>query len=202
MLVECGLLRVTAGDGTEATFRPSLGRIASLDTPNGLVDLFARLHGPLAHQVAPEILAGLCDPEDCEALSSLIGEPEPAPQGVEWRGGAIPPSERVILARHLMLHGMVGKAKPGGESKAERGDYSGAFHALEYITAARVHLGMSAEEAEALSMTEFQRLFEMKFPEKDQPGYADAPTREEYEAGMRAFEELKRRRAEGMADHG
>ena len=97
---------------------------------------------------------------------------------------------------------MVGKARPGASTKAAQGDYSQTFEAAEYIAAARVHLGMTLAEAEALSMTEFQQLLEMKFPDQKQPGALDVPTREEYEAGMRAFEELKARRAAGKADHG
>lgn len=201
MQVECGLVRVTAGDGTEATFRPSLGRIAALASPEALVELFARLHGPGAEAAAADVLIGLCDPDDAPALQALIGEPEATPAGLRWTAGAMPGPERVILARHLLQHGMVGKARPGAQEKAEQGRYSARFDAGEYIAAARVHLGLSAAEAEALSMTEFAQLFAMKFP--DQKGGArDVPTREEYAAGMRAFEELKARRAAGKADHG
>lgn len=205
MLVECGLVRAELGDGRTATFRPSLGRIASLSTPEGLVELFGRLHGPHAPAAAGEVLAGLCDPDDLDALPDLIGEPEPTAAGVAWTGGAMPDAERVIIAQHLLIHGMVGKAKPGGSAKSERGTYSRTFEASTYIAAARVHLGMSAADAEALSMTELQQLLEMKFPDEAEaaaPGGHDVPTREEYEAGMRAFEELKRRREQGVPDHG
>lgn len=206
MLVECGLVRVTAGDGTEATFRPSLGRIAALGSPTRIVELFARLHGPAAEDAAADVLSGLCDPDDLDALTVLLGgekvDPaEPTGQAVETYVGVMPPSERVIVARHLMQHGIVGKARPEAKAPAERGAYSSAFDASEYIAAARVHLGLSSADAEALSMTEFQQMLEMKFPSKDRPG-GNVPTREEYEAGMRAFEELKARRAAGKADHG
>lgn len=202
MLVECGLLRVELSDGRSATFRPSLGRIAALASPSGLVELFGRLHGASSPAAACEVLSGLCDPDDLDALPELIGEPVAGPQGIAWEGGAMPASERIILAQHLLMHGMVGKARPGAERKAEQGAYSQTFDAGEYIAAARVHLGMTLAEAEALSMTELQQLLEMKFPDQKAPGALDVPTREEYEAGMRAFEELKRRRAEGVADHG
>ena len=202
MLPECGLVRVTAGDGTEACFRPSLGRIAALASPPGLVELFARLHGPSAEAAAADVLAGLCDPEHLEALPALIGEPAGTDAGVRWEGGAIPPPERVILARHLLQHGMVGKARPGAAGKAEQGHYAKAFDAAEYIAAARVHLGLSSADAEALSMTEFQQMFEMKFPDQRGGGRRNVPTREEYDAGMRAFDELRKRREAGKRDDG
>lgn len=201
MLVECGLVRVTAGDGTEATFRPSIGRIATLASPPALVELYARLHGPRAEEAAADVLAGLCDPDCSDALPALIGEPQPTDKGVQWQGGAMPPDERVILARHLLQHGMAGKARPQASDKAEQGRYSATFDASEYIAAARVHLGLSSADAEALSMTEFQQMLAMKFPDQKRVG-ADVPTAEEYAAGMKAFEELKARRASGKADHG
>lgn len=208
MLVECGLLRVTTGDGTEATFRPSLERIAALGTPAGIVELFARLHGPHAEAAAADVLAGLCDPEDLAALPALIGGAEAlldeqrAVTGWREITGAIPSDDRVLLARHLMQHGIVGKATPGSSAPAQRGEYSGTFEADEYIAAAEVHLGMTRADAAALSMTEFQRRFEMKFPEQAKGGARDVPTADEYAAGMAAFEELKARRAAGKADHG
>ncbi len=204
MLVECGLVRVTAGDGAEFTFAPSFGRLAALASPEGLVELYASLHGPKAEAAAADVLAGLCDPACTESLPALIGEPEDHPQGIQWTGGAMPPHERVIIARHLMQHGMVGKARPGAKGAAKAGQYADRFDVAEYVAAARVHLGMSAADAEALSMTEFQAMLEMKFPDVagGRSGGRDVPTAEEYAAGMKAFEELKARRAAGKADHG
>lgn len=205
MLVECGLVRVTAGRA-ECTFRPSLGRIAALASPPGLVDLYARLHGPGAAAAAVEVLAGLCDPDNVAALPDLIGgekiDPDDPASLAAVIVGAIPADELVILARHLLQHGMVGRARPGGAERAAQGRYSDTFNAGEYIAAARVHIGLSGEEAEALSMTELQQLLEMKFPPEQKTGGQDVPTAEEYEAGMRAFEELRARRAAGRADHG
>jgi hypothetical protein len=86
-----------------------------------------------------------------------------------------------------MQHGIVGTARPGSGGE---GRYSPTFDASEYVTAARVHLGLSSEDAEALSMTEFQQLFEAKFPRKG--GAKDLPSAEEYEASMKAFEESRR----------
>lgn len=183
MLVECGLVRATLDDGREFTFRPSFGRIAALADPEGIVRLFGRLHAPGAENAAAEVLIGLCDEPD---PSPVVGEPMPTAAGVRWVGGAIAPAERVILARHLMTHGIVGTAKPGTPSS---GRYSTRFDAAEYVAAARAHLGMSADDAEALSMTEFQRLFAMKFPDPKAERERNVPTREEYDAAMRRLKE-------------
>ena len=62
-------------------------------------------------------------------------------------------------------------------------DYAKQFSAAEFISSARVHLGLSAAEAEALSMTEFQTMLEMKFPNGKQGG-GSVPSREEYKKFM------------------
>lgn len=179
MLVECGFVRVTVGDGREWTFTPSFGRIASLGTPNEIVSLYAGLHGHNAAKDAAYVLACLCDQED---PTPLIGWRDEA----GWNDGLIEQGEAVILALHLMRHGIIGKAKPGkGDGK-----FSDKFEAAEYISAARVHLGLSSHDAEALSMTEFQAMLEMKFPEANKE--RDVPSRDEYNAALKAIKERKR----------
>lgn len=172
MLIEAGFVRATASDGKEWTFTPSLARIAALGDPGEIVALFADLHGPRAAQTAAYVLAGLCDQEDATPLIGWVDEAGAHP-------GAMPATEQVIIARHLLQHGIVGKARPG---RAGDGRYSAEFHASEYIAAACVHLGISRTEAEGLSMTELQTMFELKFPDKAK--HCDVPTRDEYQALM------------------
>jgi len=184
VLVESGFTRAAASDGSEWSFTPSLRNIAELDTPAGIVELFAALHGPHAEREARYVLAVLCDQED------------PAPL-IGWRdedgdhGGMMPAAEQVIIARHLMTHGIIGTAKPG---KAGDGKYSATFDAAEYIAAACVHLGLSRQDAEALSMTEFQTMFRMKFPEAAGEKERDVPTREEYAAAIEAINKARGKR--------
>lgn len=189
MLVECGFVRAQAVDGTEFTFRPSFGRIAALGSPQEIVALFAGLHGAQAANEAAYVLACLCDQEDPTPLvgwheeeRGSNGRPRP-----RWHAGTMPAAEQVIIARHLMQHGIVGKARP---AKGD-GKFSDRFDAAEYISAARVHLGLSSVDAEGLSMTEFQTMMEMKFPQAGK-GPRDVPTREEYDAQMSAILEKRR----------
>jgi hypothetical protein len=172
VLVECGFVRAQASDGSEFSFTPSLGRIAALGSPREIVQVFAGLHGPKAPAEARYVLASLCDQDD------------PAPL-IGWRdesgehAGVMPVDEQIIIARHLMHHGCVGKSKP------EKGDgkYAETFDAAEFISLARVHLGLSSADAEALSMTELQTMLEMKFPDANKRE-RNVPTREEYDALM------------------
>ena len=173
MLIECGFVRAVAPDGAEFTFTPSLARIATLGNPHEIVGLYAALHGPHAEREAGYILACLCDQDDPTPLIGWIDS-----DGLR-RPGTMPESEQVVIARHLMHHGIVGKAKPskGG------GQYSDRFDAAEYIAAARVHLGLSSGDAESLSMTEFQMMLGMKYPESQEK---QIPSRDEYRKAMQA----------------
>lgn len=86
------------------------------------------------------------------------------------------------MAAHLLRHGIVGTASSDGRSGGSVKPAS-EFHVGEYVAAARVHLGISASDAEDLSMSAFQALFEMKFPDpKKKKRYV--ATREEYIAAM------------------
>jgi hypothetical protein len=186
VLVECGFVRAAASDGGEWTFTPSLARIAALGDPHEIVALYASLHGTNAAQAAAYVLAGLCDQDD---PSPLIGWHEDALEEggrpiLRWHAGQMPEVEQIVIARHLMQHGIVGKAKPEQQGS---GKYSDRFDAAEYIAAARVHLGLSSADAEALSMTEFQTMLEMKFPDATKASKRDVPTREEYDAQMAAY---------------
>ena len=184
MLVEAGFVRASVGEES-FTFRPALGRIASLGTPHEIVALYAGLHGPAAASEAAYVLAGLCDQDDPSALIGWRDE-------TGWHPGAMPEAEQVLIARHLMQHGIAGKARPGKGAQTD-GGFADKFDAAEYIAAARVHLGLSSSDAEGLSMTEFQTMFEMKFPDAG-PKKVNVPNREQYEAAKR---KLKGRRLNG-----
>jgi hypothetical protein len=188
VLVECGFVRAQAADGTEYTFRPSLARVAALGPPESIVGLYADLHGPRAAQEAAYVLAGFCDQEDSTPLVGWF-------DADGWHDGAMPPEERVIVARHLMHHAICGRASPDASEPRDQGQFSTRFDAAEYIAVARVHLGMSAADAEALSMTELQALLDVKFPRKggSASGERNVPTREEYEEAMRRFDEIATR---------
>lgn len=181
MLVEAGFTRATV-EGSEWTFTPSLGRIAALGTPHEIVAIYAGLHGPKASEEAAYVLACLCDQEDASALIGWRDDSR------KWHPGAMPATEQILIARHLMQHGICGKARP--EKGAQAQGYSDKFDASEYIAAARVHLGLSSADAEALSMTEFQAMFEMKFPDAG-PKKVDVPSREQYEAAKRKLKERR-----------
>ena len=94
----------------------------------------------------------------------------------------------IIFAQSLMIHGIIGKAKVRRLQRHEDGQTTSEFNAFEYISAARNHFGMSRDEAEQLTMTEFTMLLAAKYP--DQKGF----TREEYEQVADDYFERKARK--------
>ena len=175
MLIEHGYSRVVTASGLEFTFAPSFARIAQLGHPGEIVGTFWGLFGDQAALNARYVLAVLCEQEDCTALIGWRDE------GGEHQGGMTAP-EQITLAAHLLRHGLVGT----GGAKEEGGRPVTEFNVAEYVAAARIHLGMSTADAEALSMSEFQALFEMKYPDAKKKK-RDVPTREEYRAAMAAM---------------
>lgn len=121
------------------------------------------------------VLAACCERD----LSRLIGEIIPGKSG-KWtfvyRKGLMPAVEMVLIAQSLITHGIIGKAKVRQLQRHESNQATSEFNAFEYISAARNHFGISRDEAEQLSMTEFQMLLAAKYP--DQKGF----TRDEYES--------------------
>ena len=95
---------------------------------------------------------------------------------VVYRPGQMPKNDIIVLAQHLMQHGVVGKAKVRQLQRHETDERTTEFKAFDYISAARSHFGMNRAEASQLTMTEFQMLLATKYP--DQKGF----TREEYDS--------------------
>lgn len=171
ILTEIGQVGVTTEDGREYVLHPSFFNIASIGSPEEIVSTYAELHGADAVNAARVVI--LCCGGDLE-LTGCYGE-----------AGLMPDSEQIIIARHLMQHGIVGRVKKSGGS----GKYSPRFDASEYIDAAMIHFGMSHNDAGQLTMTQFGRMLDMKFPEQKQH---EKPTQEDYRALERAIEEKRK----------
>lgn len=118
------------------------------------------------------VLQACCDDD----LTPMIGEWKGWRQCVVYRPGQMPKNDIIVLAQHLMQHGVVGKAKIRQLQRHESGEHTTEFKAFDYISAARSHFGMNRTEASQLTMTEFQMLLAAKYP--DQKGF----TRDEYES--------------------
>ncbi|KQJ07450.1 hypothetical protein AM264_03585 [Escherichia coli] len=142
-----------------------------------------------AIMAAHTVLSACCDDD----TGNLIGWMQPGKsrkRSFMWRQGVMPPQDMVIIAQSLMMHGIIGQAKLRKLQRHEPNEPTNEFRALDYIIAARNHFNISKEEAGQLTMTEFQMMLAVKYPE--QKGY----TREEYDsAADDYFARRKRRQA-------
>ncbi|EPB6104874.1 DUF6246 family protein [Yersinia enterocolitica] len=194
-------------------FRPSLRNMTKIGAAAEIVEIYALLGGSELSQVlTPAINANLpaslmpnnaikkCSEhmlaaairviEACcdKSVSALIGEFKGWRNCIVYRPGKISKEVVITIAKELIEHGVVGKAKIRKLQKNEgNNDYSTEFNAMDYINSARIHFNMSRAEAEQLTMTEFQLLLKAKYPEDK--GF----TREEYDEIMDADDRLQER---------
>lgn len=199
-------------------FRPSFANMTRIGDPAAIVQAFYDLHNDeytslisrsvsayggvplwlLSYLSRPQfkkhiiyaamnVLTACCD----ENISDLVGELRPGKSG-KWvfvyRKGAMPIPDMILIAQSLIEHGVIGKAKVRKLQRHAGSEATSEFNAFEYISAARTGLDMNRDEAEKLTMTEFQLLLAAKYPE--QKGY----TKEEYDAAADEYFSLRKRR--------
>lgn len=187
--------------GKDYLLRPSFEAMTRIGTPGEIVQAYAIIHGsdvsrlieacaetlhrfpdwlsPSFNRAAEKLLStsmhvlqACCD----EDLTPMIGEWKGWRHYIVYRPGQLPKNDIIVLAQHLMQHGVVGKAKVRQLQRHETGEHTTEFKAFDYISAARSHFGMNRAEASQLTMTEFQMLLAAKYP--DQKGF----TRDEYDS--------------------
>jgi hypothetical protein len=192
-LTEIGEMRISLSDRS-FFFKPSFRAMNEIGTPKEIVEVYARLNGidyvaPLQHveylpfgaqmhvmktiskpvygrhvlSAAYIVMQSCCEDD----VSVLIGGWKPTPRGVRYVPGIMPVSDIIIIARNLMQHGIIGKSPlKVPERLEEQGKKTtNEFHASQYIISARTHFDMTRNEAENLSMTEFQMMIKNKYPE-------------------------------------
>ncbi|CBJ80357.1 putative Gp17 [Xenorhabdus bovienii str. Jollieti] len=141
--------------------------------PDWLIKLMRKPIGRKILSTAIMVIQACCD----EDADELIGEWRPGRRGLVYRPGRMPVNDIIVVATELITHGVIGKVEIRRLQRHEGTEaYSDQFKAIEYISAARTHFNMTREEAERLTMTEFQMMLKAKFP--DEKGF----TREEYDA--------------------
>lgn len=171
ILTEIGQVGIMTGDGREYVLHPSLFNMAAIGSPEEIVITYAALHGSDALNAARVVLLA------CGGELELVG--------CYGEAGEMPDADQIIIARHLMQHGIVGKVKKSSGS----GKYSPRFDASEYIDAARIHFGMTQADAGDLTMTQLGRMLDMKFPEQKTH---EKPTQDDYRELQRAIEEKRK----------
>lgn len=179
VLTEAGEVGVYGEGCAPVVLRPTLRNIAQLGSPEEIVALFPMIMGPvdLGDKWGPLL----------DATGILIICSEGPPESV-WRmfgtGGFVRPEERIILARHMLTHGVIGalEGKPGGEPLKE-------FRAADFVALAVAHLGLGVADAWDLTMTSLVQALKAKFPDLSKP-HREGPSVEELEAAMKWYEPI------------
>ena len=225
-LTEIGELRISLADKS-FFFKPSFCAMNEIGTPKEIVEMYATLNGadylqtmqhieglPPGAQIqvmktvskpvygrhvlsAAYIVMQACCEED---VSMLIGGWKPTARGVRYVPGVMPVNDIIIIARNLLDHGIIGKSPLKVPQRSEsQAKTTSEFNVSQYIISARTHFGISREEAEDLSMTEFQQMIKNKYPEPK------GLTREQYDTVVDASKDdrakiaaRKQRRKEGV----
>lgn len=191
---------------------PTLKNIEKIGDGKKLMELFNLIHGIghekhvgsdwfTVHQVAQarNVIKACCE-EDIDRIllrAKLVKDkirPSFRPGGIDN------PEVQIILASHLLRHGVAGvklnnedEEESSGDGEEVNSDSVDIYRALD---CARVHLGRTDKEAWDMTMTEIVQMMEMKFPKpKEDPKKQKPPTNKEYDETMSWFEEVQKRRA-------
>lgn len=141
------------------------------------------------------VMQSCCDDD----ISPLVGTYKPTPRGMKYMPGMMPIKDIVIIGKSLAEHGIIGKVNRRVLQREEgkKSNYSNSFRVIDYISSARTHFNMTREEAQNLTMTEFQELIKIKFPDTEK-----GLTRDEYDATKVAYLKKQKERIERAKANG
>lgn len=114
-----------------------------------------------------EILTA-CSDDD---LTPFIGSP--GSRYGSYRLGPMPPEAMLVFARALMRHGVIGpmpkktveQLEAEAKEPRDRSKFTQEFHAINYVSKAVTHLGISESEAWNMTLTGFAAHWESKYGE-------------------------------------
>lgn len=138
------------------------------NVPAYYIKLFNKpIYGRPILDAAILMMQSCCDDD----IEPLVGYYKFTKKGMRYTHGAMPIANIIVIGRQLAEHGIIGKVKRRVLAKNEaKNKYSSEFRVIDYISSARTNFNMSRQEAESLTMTEFQELIKIKFPE-DEKGH-------------------------------
>lgn len=184
-MIAYGHALITCG-GRSFEFIPSLQNIEKIGTPKEIVSTYKFLMGNgLTKQSflkAMDVL-DICLVSSDKDLGWLFGHLTPSYHGdrILMMEGKEPAQNALILARHMLIHGICGKSDKVDKSEAKQVD---EFHPAEYINTARRILEISADEAKNLTMTELLMLTKEMSDAAERETLSEYPTPDEHKTQM------------------
>lgn len=185
--------------------RPSFLAVSSMGTPKEVMSLFERIctayefvvleqhDSPLRFAPFAPFYDARKVIESCMVHGDahrLVGRLIDYGNGVRHKRGAMPYNKIITISYHLMKWAVAGNPKgvrkDSGESKKD-------FDVSEFVGAAMGHLDYSPSDAWSMTMTEFQRAMEAKYPEQMGTGVKEQQdiNQTDYDALMKQHDEIK-----------
>lgn len=200
-------------EGRSYLLRPSLFSMTRIGSPAEIIEAFVLLTGSEPVPVHPFLLPDLvknwrrdrfraalnvlhaCSDQD---LTPVVGAMTAYNR---YGSGAMSLHDVVAVARSLILHGVVGAAKPDPTRTPSADDYMTEFKAADYAAAAIAHLGASEADAWQMTMTSFSGAMRAKYPPQPKAAGADAKphTASEYDATMARLKKINAARGAAKA---
>lgn len=179
VITDIGQFAIHTND-TTFIFTPSFLNMTKIGTPSEIVKTFSILFGAedsVSEQFfidsVDRVLTACCE-TDCSVITGYLDGNENRLVAVD----GLTIQDRVILAQHLLKHGLIGDLQP--KKKSDDADYSDEFHARKFVYMAVAHLGVSDTDAWNMSMTAFQEAMEAKFPTNDK----EIISQDDYDSAM------------------
>lgn len=184
-------------DGYHFVLNPSLNAMTRIDNP---VKAYVALHDAddieSAINVAYDVLLACSNDAAIETYfrdaQKVIKKPRWSAKrytvGVYEDQAHIAPDTAIILARHLLYHGLIGDVKRT-ELDKKAGAYNETFDALAIAASAQAGLGVSSSEAWSMTMTSIARAMLLKYP-KDEKQRTQESILDDYEAMLAWSDEV------------
>ncbi|HAL6144581.1 TPA: hypothetical protein RUT62_000890 [Escherichia coli] len=168
-------------------FNPCFAAMARIGDDRDLVKMFATIHGskyparlPVDEDLRKRVMAR-CYGEvvqtcihilkSCteDEITPLVGDCWFTPSGkLHLKPGLMPLDDVVTLARHCMLHGLIGDGPEEDKVEDREGEYTPTFDVLTFVYSAVAHLGLSENEAWSMTMTGYRAAVRAKAPPEEQ----------------------------------
>ena len=164
MLTAYGHAKIEWGDQV-FNLSPSFLNIAKLGNPKEIIDTFKDFVSStnliVKFSIALNVLECCSDKEIPRTLTGGVkfSERQDKFMLVNPVHGEAMVNDIITLAEHCLIHGICGKVKSTGKGEAVK-----EFDAYSYMELARIHLNLSPTDASKMTMTEFLRLMDAKFP--------------------------------------
>ncbi|EOY8512522.1 DUF6246 family protein, partial [Enterobacter hormaechei] len=172
-ITDIGQAVIRAG-GKEIFLNPSFLAMSRIGTPEQIVDAFVKVHAGhypkhrIADQQILKAANARCFADMAAAaanvvrhcsegdIAEIIGSYSVTTAGrLVFKPGSLPVEDVIQLARHLILHGVMGD-QPPEELESKKAEYSDKFDARTFVYTAVAHLGMSEADAWNMTMTSFR----------------------------------------------